>query len=142
MHARQQIVNALVTALTGLTTTTTEVGNRRTYPQGVTPALNIYWAEDVPDYEQGKMTATPMRLLEVHVEGITKGVAETQANTIAEEVETAVYTDQTLGGLAVGIELGPATIEQDGQGEDAVLIADMIFIVFYRTAEGAPGTPV
>jgi hypothetical protein len=140
MHLRQQIINAVVTAVTGLTTTGADVANRRTYPQGTTPALNVYWSEDIPDYERGKLGSVPLHGIEVHVEGITLGEAETQANTIAEEVEAALYTDQTLGGLAIGIELGVATIEQDGEGADQVLVIDLMFIVFYRAAEGIPGT--
>jgi len=142
MHARQQIITAVIAAVTGLATTGTEVANRRNYPQGTTPALNVYWSGDVPDYEQGKMGCTPLHILEVHVEGITKGQAETQANTIAEEVETALYADPTLGGIAVGIELGAAVIELDGEGEAEVLVADLIFNIYYRAAEGVPGTAI
>jgi len=142
VHVRQQVVNAVVTALTGLSTTGAEVANRRTYPQGTTPALNVYWSGDVPDYEQGKLGSVPLHGLEVHVEGITKVGAETQANTIAEEVETALYADQTLGGIAVGIEIGEAVIEDDGEGETEVLVIDISYQIFYRAAEGVPGTAV
>lgn len=141
-HVRQQIVSSVVTALTGLTTTTTNISNRRTYPQGTVPALNVYWSSEETDYEQGKAGCVPMRRLEVHVEGFTKTIDETQANTIAEEVETAIYADETFGGLAVGMELGTSEILVDGDGEQQVLVVDMIFNIFYRTAEGAPGSAV
>lgn len=139
-HVRQQVIAAVVTALTGLTTTTTNVSNRRTYPQGTTPALNVYWSTDETDYEQGKTICTPMRRLEVHVEGFTKGENESQANTIAEEVETAMYTDQTFGGLALGTEIGTSEILVEGDGESQVLVVDMVFNIFYRVQEGVPGT--
>lgn len=142
MHVRQQILAAVVTACTGLATTGANVANRRTFPQGTTPALNIYWAEDVPNYDDGKLASAPFHGLEVHIEGLLKGDAESVANDINEEVEAALYADQTLGGLAIGIERGPASIDQDGEGEEEVLVIDIIFTVFYRTIEGAPGVAV
>ena len=142
MHVREQILAALVLLLTGLVTTGSNVSRRRTIAQGITPALNIYWSDDVPDYEQGKLGSVPLHSLSLHIEGITKGEAETQANLIASEVDVALYADQTLGGIAVGIERGPTEILLEGEGEQQVLVADMTYEIFYRSAEGIPDIAV
>jgi len=139
MHVRQQIINAIVPALTGLTTTGANVYSRRTYAVGITPSLNVYWTADDPDYaEAAAGPCKPLRGLEVHVEGFTKVDDEATANAIAEEVEVAMFADDTFGGLAVGTEIGTQEIGVDGDGDDAVLLIDMIFTVFYRVAEGVP----
>jgi hypothetical protein len=142
MHVREQILAAVVTTLTGLVTTGANVTRRRTIPQGIVPALNIYWSDDTPDYEAGKMGCAPMQILAVHVEGFTKGEAETQANLISSEIEVALFANPTLSGIAKFMERGPVEILVEGEGEAQVLVMDMTVNVTYRSAEGAPDTVV
>jgi len=142
MSIRQDIVDAVETAVTGLATTGANVHNRRTFALGTVPALNVYWSQDEPSYDEGTLGSIPMRRLEVHVEGYIKGDDESVLDDIYDEVEPALYADQTLGGLAIGIELGTHTIGPEGEGEDRVLAVDLVYVVFYRTAEGAPGVAV
>jgi len=45
-HARQQVRDAVVTAVTGLTTTSTRVYASRVYPHDSLPSLAVYTLEE------------------------------------------------------------------------------------------------
>ena len=142
-HVRQQIVSAVASALSGLTTTGTRVYEGRSIPMGSAnlPGLCVYGRRDTPDYSQGTMTNTPMRMLELTVEGYAKASDDSTLNTIAAEVETAMYLIDFTS-LAHGVELGEQEIEADDEGEQTAGVIRMIFNVWYRTVEGAPETAI
>lgn len=145
LHLREQIRSAIVTAVTGLTTTSTRVYTSPAGPlaAGSSPSLLVLTGVDTPAYDPGSRMGGPPaveRTLEVHVQGYAS--AADTLDDIAEEVETALYVDPTLGGLATGTRLGAQTIEFDTDGERVEAAVDMVFLVTYRAAEGAPGTAV
>lgn len=148
-HVRKQIRDAIVTALTGLSTTGSRVYAGRSLPlytgggsiPSELPALCIYTREEQANYADGILTNAPLRELTVRVEGYVDGTDD-DLDTIAEEVETAFFTDYTFGGLTVGAELGEQSINVDREGDDQYGVIVMTFNVMYRTAEGVPGTAV
>jgi len=143
VNIREMIVAAVVTRLTGLTTTGDQCFRRRAYPHGVTPALNILSNEDEPDYDSAKMGGcAPLNRLAVRVQASVKPGEETLLNTIASEVDVAMYTDQNFGGLAVGVERSTVSAAIDGDGDQSLLVGDLVYDIFYRTAEGAPDIAV
>lgn len=134
-----------MTAVTGLTTTSTRVHNSRFLPlmSSALPALCVYTRTDSPDYERGHMAATPRRVVELHVEGYVKGDDQTVMDDIAAEVETAIFgaAGASLRALAL-VWLGDQTMSVDGEGENLTSIIDMVFRCEYATVEGAPLTAV
>lgn len=160
-HARQQIRDALATAVTGLTTTATRVYKSRSLPLNATdlPALCVYAREDQVDYALGRMANTPQRTCEVHVEGYVK--VETSASlsggnwqiaseavdntldAIAAEVETAVFANAALlAKCSMGFYLDRQELRLDTAGDENVGVIDMAFQARYATVEGAPETIV
>jgi hypothetical protein len=140
-HARQRIREAIAAALTGLATTGARVYVGRDLPLDADtelPALCIYTRQDTPDYELATMTREVYRALEVTVNGYAKSTTDDELDKIAAEVETAIYADQTFGGLALGMSLGEQTIEATDEGDRIVGRVEMLFTVAYRVAEGAP----
>ena len=145
MHAREQIRGAIVTAVTGLTTTAGRVYESRFLPLGHAglPALCVYTRTDTVDYSRGTMTARPLRVLEVHIEGHVGGSDQSVMDDIAEEVETAIFANATLLALIKRrIWLGEQSMTVDGEGVELVSRIDMVFVVEYSVAEGVPGTLV
>ena len=145
MHVRQQIHNALKTAVTGLTTTGTRVTDDPADPvlADASPSLLVLHREDVPNYgEAAEMAGACIvdRTLTANLQGYASTLAD--LNLIAEQVEAALFTDPTFGGLAVGTQLGTQTIAFDTGGETAAGLIDMRFEITYRVAEGTPGTAV
>lgn len=157
-HARRQIRDALVTAVTGLATTGSRVYKSRSLPLTAAdlPALCVYAREDTPDYSLGRMAKTPQRTVELHVEGYVK--VETSATSlgggawqvsseavdntldaIATEVETAVFANGALAALCTtGLYLGRQELRTDALGDENVGVIDMIFLANYFSTEGTP----
>lgn len=142
MHGREQIRNAVVTAVTGLVTTGARVHENRVRPLSLAagPALCVYTRSDRPDYAAGQMGNRPQRELEVHVEGYAEGDDQATCDTMAEEVETALFANGALLALVGALWLGEQTVRVDGEGADTTTVIDMVFNVTYGTTEGVPGT--
>ena len=103
-HARAQIRNALVARLIGLAVTTTHVYASRFYmfDDATLPGLRIY--ADSEEKLGEHMGGRQMRRVQFTVEAVAKqhaGLDDT-LDQIALEVETAIATEQTLGGLVKG----------------------------------------
>ena len=132
----------MVTAVTGLTTTSTRVYESRVLPLTATdlPALCVYTRIDTPNYSGGTMPRKPQRMLEVHVEGFVDGDDQSVMDDIAAEVETAVFANAVLLALVGVVALGEQEMRVDAEGVDLVSVIDMCFNVSYSTTEGVPGT--
>lgn len=132
-----------MTAVTGLTTTSTRVYSSRFLPLGAAllPALCVYTRTDTPDYSRGHMQKTPRRVLDVHVEGYVKGDDQSVMDDIAAEVEAAIFAS-SIGATYGPLWLGEQTMTVDGEGENLLSVIDMVFRVDYATVEGAPNTVV
>lgn len=144
-HVRRQIIDQLVTTVTGLTTTGANVKASRVYPvQGSElPALVVYATEETVLEDQSTLDID-YRSLSVVIEGYAEG--ETGADVddtldlIASEVETAVLADLDVNALAVSIRLTGTSIEMRGDGDQATASIQIEFTVNYRTTIGAPDT--
>lgn len=151
-HVRAQIRAAAKTLVTGLATTGNNVWEARNWnlPQSELPALIVYARNDSADYEGETATmgpCSPDRALDLRVEGYVRASilglnVDAALDGIAAEVETAIYTDPTFGGLAISTELGETEIRLDNEGENTVGVIDIGFNVTYRTVEGLPETAV
>jgi hypothetical protein len=138
-HVRKQIRDNVVTTLTGLTTTTTNVYRTRVYPlaSGKLPGLAIYTNSEISSYETLTIPRTRSRTLELMVEGYVSGTAnlDNTLDQIAVEVEEAMETDVTRGGLAKDTQLTSTDIELVGEGEKVAGVIRMTFEIMYFTRE-------
>ena len=144
-HGREQIRDAIVTLVTGLTTTGANVFQSRIYPLAEStdlPGLCVYTFNEEIDEEKGKIEKLDFRYLTVKVDGYAKLIAglDDTLDDIAQEVEVAVLADQRLGGLSTLIDLLETEIEVKTESEKPVGVVSMSFKVGYLTATGTPQT--
>jgi len=95
---------------------------------------------DVVQTALGTMARDQDRLLSVSVEARAKATTalDDTLDTVSAEVEAALATDITLGGLAKDLWLSNTTIGFDGAADQPTGLATMSYSVEYRVAEGAP----
>lgn len=146
-HVRQQIIDDVATTLDGLTTTASRV-----YPSRVdqlsaaeTPGLLIYDTDETVDEEQSTLQ-TQFRSAVIVVEGVIHGaggdpVSDT-LNLIASEVETAIFTDVTRSGAALGTFYASTSKSYDAQGDTVVGVIRLEFIIPYVVEVGAPDVAI
>jgi hypothetical protein len=140
-HVRKAIRAAAVTALTGLTTTSTRVFDSRVYPMqdAQLPGLRI----DTADEEIGIGSMGVSRLVERTLQLVVQACVKENTtyndtiDTIIKEVEIAIAANQGIGG-AKYVQLKSINVANAGEGEKPVAVATMTFEVFYITALGAP----
>jgi len=138
-HVRQQIRDDIVTTLTGLTTTGSNVFRSRIFPLEQTnlPALVIYSKSETSEYDTISLPRSVNRVLDVAVEAYVKGVSnyDNTLDTIAVEVEEAIAADVTLGGLAKDAQITAFEADFAGDGEQPVAVGRFTITVEYRTVE-------
>ena len=145
-HKRKQIRDAIVTRLTGLPTTGANVIKGAIKPLSgaqAPPALTVSTFPDVPAYEEDEggeigVDPRPARVLTVEIEGYYQGGDDDDLDQIAVEVEEALYTDPTFGGLVSYMELGEQDVGRDANGERVDGMIRLIFQCTYFAVEGSP----
>jgi len=140
-HVRKQIRDNIVTTLTGLTTTGSNVYKTRVYPieEGKLPALLIYADSETSQIATITPPRTQMRVLTVRVEAFVKGVSnyDNLLDTIAEEVEEALAVDVTRNSLAKDTRVTGFEAEFSGEGDQPVATGSFTIEVDYATLENA-----
>ena len=138
-HVRQQIRAAIVTALTGLTTTGSNVFRSRIYPleSGKLPGLCIFTRSEAVEFDTLTISRSINRVLEVTVEAYVSATAnyDNTLDTIAVQVEEALAADVTLGGLSKDLQVTVFEADFAGDGEQPVAVGRFTVTVQYRTAE-------
>ncbi len=139
MHLREQIMDAVVTAVTGLTTTGSNVHRARVFPQegSLLPALLIYAGDDeqVADPETDKHTLVDS-VLAIIIEGwvqLSSGQPEETLNAINAQVVVALQADRTQGVTGV-IDTFDADVDEPQlfEGSKRTAMLSMRFGVRYR----------
>jgi hypothetical protein len=144
-HVRKQIRDAVVTRLTGLTTTAANVTASRVHPylqeDAPLPALAIYTTEEQSYSDEIEMGSQRRELILV-VEGYAQATSavEDTLDTIASEVETAIYTDQSFSGLVLDTTLDSSNVEMSDEAGHLVGTITINFRLAYMTREGSPET--
>jgi hypothetical protein len=145
-HVRQQIRDDIVTTLTGLTTTGSNIFRSRIFPLEETnlPALCIYTKSETSEYDTIGLPRSVNRVLDVAVEAYVKGVSnyDNTLDTIAVEMEEAIAADITLGGLAKDAQITAFEADFAGDGEQPVAVGRFTVTVQYRTVENDVETAV
>lgn len=141
-HARRSIREAVATAVTGLATTGSRVFQSRMREQETLPCLLVVTDSEVVDATVGTIQ---QRELEIRITGLaqTASNVDDTLDAIAEEVETAVQSAGTLGGLvsAAPVLTGIRTAFDDSLQQPVGEI-ELSFRCTYFTHAGAPGTTV
>jgi hypothetical protein len=146
-HVRKQIREAVATAVTGLTTTSTRVFQSRVYPLEIAdlPCLLISTQSESIEAQEISTPRALQRLLTVEVAAVAKGVADVDdtLDQISKEVEIALAMPcSALVGLAKGIDLTGVEIELEGSSEQPVGKATLRYQVLYFTEENAPDVAI
>ena len=138
-HVRQSIRDNVVTAVTSLSTTGSNVHRTRVYPleSGDLPGLCVYANSEASEVDILSGTRSLNRTADIVVEAYVRATAnyDNTLDTICGEVEAALATDVTRGGKAKDTTLIATEIEySDEAGDRPIGIARMTFSVMYRTA--------
>ena len=145
-HGRDQVVDAVITQVTGLTTTGSNVVDSPVYPFSTLPALAVYPGEEEIVADTRTLGKRVVRRLEVKIEGRAKEHSEadpslrTVLGTICAEVEAAIADDESLAGLVRSIELAGTETEFSGEEEQPVGKVTMTWVADYATTTDDPTT--
>ena len=145
-HIRKAIREHVVTTITSLSTTGSNVYETRYFPlqTGNLPALIVYTLDEtVEDYTLGQNTRTQFRALNLIIEAHCRGTAniDDTLDTIAEEVEEAMVTDFTRGGNAKDTKLVSTEVDFDTASQKTGLMR-LTYLISYNTVENAVQTGV
>jgi len=145
-HVRKQIRDAVVTAVTGLTTTGSNVFRSRVFPleQTKLPALCVFSKSETTEFDTVRIPRSVSRVLDIGVEAYVSGTAnyDNTLDTIAVEVEEALAADVTLGGLSKDLQVTAFEADFIGDGEQTVAVGRFTITVLYRTIENDVETAV
>ena len=138
-HVRKLIRDDVVTTLTGLTTTGTNIYRSRVYPLAANklPGITIYTKSDASEYATNVRPRTILRTLTVVVEAYVQALSDydSQLDTIAVEIEEALAADVTRGGYAKDTRIVAFDAEYRGDGDLPVASAVFTIEVLYSTLE-------
>jgi|TARA_Y100000031_G_C7965796_1_gene268063 hypothetical protein len=145
-HIRKAIREHVVTTVTSLSTTGSNVYETRYFPlqTGNLPALIVYTLDEtVEDYTLGQNTRTQFRALNLIIEAHCRGTAniDDTLDTIAEEVEEAMVTDISRGGNAKDTKLVSTEVDFDTASQKTGLMR-LTYLISYNTIENAVQTGV
>lgn len=134
MHRAEEILEAVTTALTGLTTTGNRVERDRVYPPELCPALSVGLGQESP--KQGADNVSYQdSILEVRIViQVKNDDTATVLNQIKAEVYAALMSDRTLG-LSFVADMawnGDSEPEPSGDAEIKTTRCITNFAVWYR----------
>lgn len=146
-HVRQQLLDALVEAVTNLTTTGSSVFKTHTHrsvvPADQLPCLLVYReGGSTEDVEDDALGGALMRRLRLVVKGIVKEAEDSEEllDKITVEVETAVPRE--LGNVAIDCRPSQTRFIYPGAGDRETAAVEIEFAVWYRTLARAPETAI
>lgn len=145
-HARQQLRDAVGTAVSGLTTTGANVYTGRVYPLQ-SDELPCLWVNTVAEDAEAQtidFDAVLLRTVTVEIRGQARAVSDIAdvLDNIAEEVETALAGTVSVGGKSVALEYAGAQIDFSGDIDQPVGTVAMRWTAQLFTLASAPGTLV
>jgi len=135
-HQRKTIRDQVITSLTGLTTTGSNIFNSRVYPneQSKLPLLNVYTLSESSELDA---VGGLLRSLELVVEGFASANSniENTLDTIAKEVEEALGSDITLTNTCLNHFISSTEVTLANEGSLPIGVVRMVFTVQYRTTQ-------
>lgn len=143
MHARKQIRDAFVLALSGVAGVTTF--NGRVFPMydAILPAYSVQSREEAIEIEtnQGRLIGQQNRTVIVSVQGYAKveGSIDDELDRLSELAEVAIFDDADLKVLVRCLDLATVEFEVSGEGENTMGVVTLNFSCRYLTNDGVPG---
>lgn len=142
MHARQQLRDAIVAAVTGLALTGARVFTARVYPaqESELPLLEVNTVDEAAEVVSLENALQRNVIVEVTARARgTSGLANT-LDTIAEQVEAVLGPVIVVSGVEVEIVYLDASIQFSGEADQPIGSAVIRFRATLYTAANAPGT--
>ena len=142
-HVRKLLRDSLTTAVTGLSTTGSNVYQSRVYPIAANklPGLLVYSKEESVEYSTMGIPRIQERTVSFTIEMCVSGY-DNSLDQICVEIEEALYADITLGGNAANLMLRDFSAEFNGSGDQPVALATITVDVLYRVRENDPDTTI
>jgi hypothetical protein len=145
-HARDQIRDAVLAAVTGLTTTKKNAFASRVHPvnDNDLPCVLVFTREETSEPITMAQPRTMQSTLTVMVEGyvkLTNGYDD-KLDKISVEVTKAIYNSTSLRAVVRDIFLSNTAITLIGDVEKPVAVVSMSFTAEYQTKENDPETLV
>jgi len=145
-HVRQLIRDDIITTVTGLTTTGSRVYPSRVYPMDANklPGLCVYSKDETSEPATMGFDRTMARTVSIIIESYVKALSgyDDNLDTIALEIETALYADRTRDGNAKDTRIMSFQADYSGSGEQPVATGIMTVEVLYHTKESNAGVAV
>lgn len=141
-HLREQIRDRVITLVTGLTTTGTNVFRSRVYPMEAAklPGLCVYTQRESSEPMTMGMGSAPLldRTLELVIEGYARANSDIDEtlDDIAIEVEEAIAADNTLNDLAKYAYLESTEVSLVGEGDKPIGAIRLTYNIQYVTSIG------
>lgn len=139
-HKRKSIRENIVSELTGLATTGTNVFESRVYPIQELPGICVYTLEEESEYRTVKPPRNIRRELVVAIEVYVKARQnyDDTIDQISSEIEDALTDDIKRGGHAQDTRIISMNTEFSAEGEQHIAIMTLTVGVTYFTNEGSP----
>ncbi len=145
-HVRQQIRDAVVAAVTSLTTTGNRVYASRVYNVEAAnlPCLKVYTLSENSEPDTMAVPRLLRRELRVNIEACCKAAdsLDDDIDTVCKEVEEAIAADSTLGSLVHDIWLETLEIELNDGGDQPHGTASMTWVAEYSIYENDVETAI
>ena len=145
-HLRQSIRERIATDVTGLSTTGSNVFQRRVYPveDSSLPCLLVYTTSEESEVTEIASPRPMTRLLNVIVQGVvgTATNPDDTLDTISKEVEVVLAGDVTINNLANNSFLSSTEIEYSAEGAKPIGIVRLNYVVEYRNLDNAPESAI
>ena len=145
-HVRQSLRSAVVSAVTGLTTTGARVYTAKVYPaqDSELPCLMVNTISEAVTQQDIGLPGIIERRVTVEVVGVVK-LTSSLANAldaISEEVETVLGSGVSVSGKTIELAYESADIQFSGDTDQPVGTVSMRFAAILYTSSNAPGTLV
>lgn len=141
-HIRTQIRQRIVTNLTGLASTGSNVYDTRIYPlaENKLPGIAVYTKSESTLYETMSPPRTLRKTLTAVIEIYVKMTStfDEVLDTIAAEIEAALYEDLTQNGLAFDTRIVSFEADFGGDADQPLGQGIMQVEVIYPSTEGSP----
>lgn len=143
-HIRQQIREAVATAVTGLASGAT-VYESRVYdlPKATTLALIVDCGDEEIEYTTMTSPRTVQAELEVKIQALVINATspEDSRDTLLKEVQVALASNDLSGVLkGVGLTLEGVETAYEDEAETRVMMSEMTWLAVYHFAENDPET--
>ena len=143
-HIRQSIRDNAVTAVTGLSTTGSNVFRSRVYPLGTNklPALCVYTDSETVEFTRIDRVRDIDCAVDIVIEAYVRAVSnyDTSLDTICAEIEAGMAADITRGGNAQDCKLTQTEFDFSDEGYRPIATALLTYSIDYRSEENLATT--